>query len=205
MKKKRARRGGCPKIAASDTAHARGTCGAEQRGGLSERTKARTYTSTRARAPKRKPLGFRSTAGARGVGVWWCRAPRASSNGASGYRRWRRRGRRGGAAAAAVRRRRRVVQLGVEDVAISAGLVAVQLAGAAYMVVLAPVLALGLDPLFLVTFGSLATGLFTLPFAINLERKRWPSHLNANHLLLRLFLLALGGYACITCQSGSGF
>nr|BAC15529.1 nodulin-like protein [Oryza sativa Japonica Group]BAD30676.1 nodulin-like protein [Oryza sativa Japonica Group] len=79
-----------------------------------------------------------------------------------------------------------------EDVAISAGLVAVQLAGAAYMVVLAPVLALGLDPLFLVTFGSLATGLFTLPFAINLERKRWPSHLNANHLLLRLFLLALG-------------
>uniref|UniRef100_A0A0E0EB93 WAT1-related protein n=1 Tax=Oryza meridionalis TaxID=40149 RepID=A0A0E0EB93_9ORYZ len=61
-----------------------------------------------------------------------------------------------------------------EDVAISAGLVAVQLAGAAYMVVLAPVLALGLDPLFLVTFGSLATGLFTLPFAINLERKRWP-------------------------------
>ncbi|EEC82047.1 WAT1-related protein At5g47470 [Oryza sativa Japonica Group] len=80
-----------------------------------------------------------------------------------------------------------------EDVAISAGLVAVQLAGAAYMVVLAPVLALGLDPLFLVTFGSLATGLFTLPFAINLERKRWPSHLNANHLLLRLFLLALGG------------
>uniref|UniRef100_A0A0E0AJR6 WAT1-related protein n=1 Tax=Oryza glumipatula TaxID=40148 RepID=A0A0E0AJR6_9ORYZ len=61
-----------------------------------------------------------------------------------------------------------------EDVAISAGLVAVQLAGAAYTVVLAPVLALGLDPLFLVTFGSLATGLFTLPFAINLERKRWP-------------------------------
>ncbi|KAL5198070.1 hypothetical protein ABZP36_001582 [Zizania latifolia] len=58
-----------------------------------------------------------------------------------------------------------------EDVAISAGLVAVQLAGAAYMVVVTPVLALGLDPLFLVTFGSLSTGLFTLPFAINLERQ----------------------------------
>ncbi|KAF0906648.1 hypothetical protein E2562_012227 [Oryza meyeriana var. granulata] len=79
-----------------------------------------------------------------------------------------------------------------EDVAISAGLVAVQLAGAAYMVVLAPVLALGLDPLFLVTFGSLSTGLLTLPFAVNLERKKWPSELN-NRLLLRLFLLALGG------------
>jgi hypothetical protein len=57
-----------------------------------------------------------------------------------------------------------------EDAAISLGLVAVQLAGAAYMVVLTPILALGLDPLFLVTFGSLSTGLFTLPFAVNLER-----------------------------------
>jgi hypothetical protein len=38
------------------------------------------------------------------------------------------------------------------------------------MVVLTPILALGLDPLFLVTFGSLSTGLFTLPFAVNLER-----------------------------------
>ncbi|KAG8080543.1 hypothetical protein GUJ93_ZPchr0007g4049 [Zizania palustris] len=86
-----------------------------------------------------------------------------------------------------------------EDVAISAGLVAVQLAGAAYMVVVTPVLALGLDPLFLVTFGSLSTGLFTLPFAINLERHtshyihlKWPSEFN-NWLLVRFFLLALGG------------
>ncbi|KAG8080549.1 hypothetical protein GUJ93_ZPchr0007g6426 [Zizania palustris] len=79
-----------------------------------------------------------------------------------------------------------------EDVAISAGLVAVQLAGAAYMVVVTPVLALGLNPLFLVTFGSLSTGLFTLPFAINLERKKWPSEFN-NWLLVRFFLLALGG------------
>lgn len=57
-----------------------------------------------------------------------------------------------------------------EDAAISLGLVAVQLAGAAYMVVLTPILALGLDALFLVTFGSLSTGLLTLPFALNLER-----------------------------------
>jgi hypothetical protein len=57
-----------------------------------------------------------------------------------------------------------------EDGAISLGLVAVQLGGAAYMVVVTPVLALGLDPLFLVAVGSLCTGVLTLPFAVKLER-----------------------------------
>ncbi|TVU39142.1 hypothetical protein EJB05_12547, partial [Eragrostis curvula] len=50
------------------------------------------------------------------------------------------------------------------------GLVAVQLGGAAYMVVVSPVLALGLDPLFLVAVGSLCTGVLTLPSAVKLER-----------------------------------
>ncbi|CAM0905881.1 unnamed protein product [Alopecurus aequalis] len=79
-----------------------------------------------------------------------------------------------------------------EDAAISLGLVAVQLAGAAYMVVLTPILALGLDPLFLITFGSLSTGLLTFPFALNLERNKWPSELS-NRLVLQFVLLALGG------------
>lgn len=57
-----------------------------------------------------------------------------------------------------------------EDVVIAVGMMGVQLAGAAYMVVLAPALELGLDPLFLVTFGSLANAAFTLPFSIKLER-----------------------------------
>uniref|UniRef100_K4A250 WAT1-related protein n=1 Tax=Setaria italica TaxID=4555 RepID=K4A250_SETIT len=57
-----------------------------------------------------------------------------------------------------------------EDGAISLGLVGVQLAGAAYMVVVTPVLALGLDPLFLVAFGSLCTAVLTIPFAVKLER-----------------------------------
>jgi hypothetical protein len=57
-----------------------------------------------------------------------------------------------------------------EDAAISLGLVGVQLASAAYMVVLTPVLALGLDPLFLIAFGSLCTGILTVPFAVKLER-----------------------------------
>jgi len=57
-----------------------------------------------------------------------------------------------------------------EDAAISLGLVGVQLASAAYMVVLTPVLELGLDPLFLIAFGSLCTGILTVPFAVKLER-----------------------------------
>lgn len=57
-----------------------------------------------------------------------------------------------------------------EDVSISLGLVGVQLGGAAYMVVVTPVLALGLDPLFLVAVGSLCTGILTLPFAVKIER-----------------------------------
>ncbi|KAL6639319.1 hypothetical protein ACP70R_023049 [Stipagrostis hirtigluma subsp. patula] len=79
-----------------------------------------------------------------------------------------------------------------EDGAISLGLVAVQLAGAAYMVAVTPVLALGLDPLFLVAFGSLSTALLTLPFALKLERKKWPLELS-NRLLFQFVLLALGG------------
>ncbi|KAG2645385.1 WAT1-related protein At5g47470-like [Panicum virgatum] len=79
-----------------------------------------------------------------------------------------------------------------EDGAISLGLVGVQLAGAAYMVVVTPVLALGLDPLFLVAFGSLCTAILTIPFAVKLERKKWPSELTSR-LLFQFIVLALGG------------
>ncbi|TVU39141.1 hypothetical protein EJB05_12546 [Eragrostis curvula] len=60
------------------------------------------------------------------------------------------------------------------------------------MVVVTPVLALGLDPLFLVAVGSLCTGILTLPFAVKLEKKKWPSELS-NRLLLQFVVLALGG------------
>ncbi|CAL5086697.1 unnamed protein product [Urochloa decumbens] len=79
-----------------------------------------------------------------------------------------------------------------EDGAISLGLVGVQLAGAAYMVVVTPVLALGLDPLFLVAIGSLCTAVLTIPFAVKLERKKWPSELTSR-LLFQFVVLALGG------------
>ncbi|KXG36234.1 WAT1-related protein At5g47470 [Sorghum bicolor] len=79
-----------------------------------------------------------------------------------------------------------------EDAAISLGLVGVQLASAAYMVVLTPVLELGLDPLFLIAFGSLCTGILTVPFAVKLESKKWPSELTSR-LFFRFVVLALGG------------
>uniref|UniRef100_A0A0E0MGQ2 EamA domain-containing protein n=1 Tax=Oryza punctata TaxID=4537 RepID=A0A0E0MGQ2_ORYPU len=83
-----------------------------------------------------------------------------------------------------------------EDVVIAAGMMGVQLAGAAYMVVLAPAMERGLDPLFLVTFGSLANAAFTLPFSVALERRLlWPpaEQLLSGRLLLRFVILALGG------------
>ncbi|KAL6909315.1 hypothetical protein ACP4OV_001596 [Aristida adscensionis] len=81
---------------------------------------------------------------------------------------------------------------GFEDVVIVAGMMGVQLAGAAYMVVLTPALEAGLDPLFLVTLGSLANAFFTLPFSLKLERPLWPPHWTAR-LILHFLLLALGG------------
>lgn len=57
-----------------------------------------------------------------------------------------------------------------EDVIIIIGLFAVQISNAAFMVFVAPLLSQGLNPLFLVCFGSLATAVFILPFAIFFER-----------------------------------
>ncbi|XP_072957071.1 WAT1-related protein At5g47470-like isoform X1 [Typha angustifolia] len=80
----------------------------------------------------------------------------------------------------------------MEDSLIISGLTAVQLVGAAYMVLLAPLLSLGIKPLFLVTFGSLATSLFTFPFAAAFEKRKWPSRLNVV-LMAQFVLIALGG------------
>jgi hypothetical protein len=57
-----------------------------------------------------------------------------------------------------------------EDAIIIIGLFVVQISNAAFMVFVAPLLSQGLNPLFLVCFGSLATAVFILPFAIVFER-----------------------------------
>jgi hypothetical protein len=96
-----------------------------------------------------------------------------------------------------------------EDAAISLGLVAVQLAGAAYMVVLTPILALGLDPLFLITFGSLSTGILTLPFALNLERYEVSRmHAQCNPMLIHfpifIFLIVWQEQMAVGAEQPSG-
>ncbi|XP_078148498.1 WAT1-related protein At5g47470-like [Carex rostrata] len=81
-----------------------------------------------------------------------------------------------------------------DDAIIIIGLVAVQIVNAAFMVFVAPLLSQGLNPLFLVCFGSLTTAVFILPFAILFERKKWPSRLKPA-LMVKFIFLALGGVA----------
>lgn len=86
--------------------------------------------------------------------------------------------------------------LAVEDAVIAAGMMGVQLAGAAYMVVLAPAMERGSTRSSSSRSGSLANAAFTLPFSVALERRLlWPpaEQLLTGRLLLRFVLLALGG------------
>ncbi|XP_073111204.1 WAT1-related protein At5g47470 [Elaeis guineensis] len=78
------------------------------------------------------------------------------------------------------------------DLLIICGLAAVQATNATYVVLLTPILSLGVKPSFLITFGSLATSLFILPFAIAYEQKKWPSRLTST-LVAQVVLIALGG------------
>ncbi|PKA46462.1 WAT1-related protein [Apostasia shenzhenica] len=80
----------------------------------------------------------------------------------------------------------------LEDFLIISGLVAVQVVSALYMVALKPILSLGINPLFLIVFGSFATAFFIFPFAVALEKKKWPSKLRLT-LLAQFILIALGG------------
>ncbi|WOL10188.1 WAT1-related protein [Canna indica] len=80
----------------------------------------------------------------------------------------------------------------VEDAVVIVGLIMVQLIGAASIVFLSPFLSLGIKPLFLVTFGSLSTFALVCPFAIALEKTRWPARLSPT-LMVQFVLLALGG------------
>ncbi|KAL0923737.1 hypothetical protein M5K25_007807 [Dendrobium thyrsiflorum] len=78
------------------------------------------------------------------------------------------------------------------DFLIISGLIAVQIIGAFYTVLLKPILSLGIKPLFLVIFGSLAMAFFIFPFAIVLEKKKWPSKLSLT-LVVQFILISLGG------------
>ncbi|XP_039134464.1 WAT1-related protein At5g47470-like [Dioscorea cayenensis subsp. rotundata] len=80
----------------------------------------------------------------------------------------------------------------MEEVLMVSGLVGTQIVFALYLVFLNKVLNLGVHPLFLVVFSNLTGSLFLLPFAVVLERKKWPRTLTPT-LGIQLASQAIGG------------
>ncbi|XP_006655683.1 WAT1-related protein At5g47470 [Oryza brachyantha] len=72
------------------------------------------------------------------------------------------------------------------------GLLVAQCILAGYVVFVHHVLALGANPLAIILIAAVASSLFFLPFALALERKKWPSKISRT-LLAQLLLIALGG------------
>ncbi|KAF0911677.1 hypothetical protein E2562_011678 [Oryza meyeriana var. granulata] len=72
------------------------------------------------------------------------------------------------------------------------GLLAAQCILAGYVVFVDHVLDLGANPLAVIVLGAVASSLFFLPFAVALERKKWPSKISRT-LLAQFVLIALGG------------
>ncbi|KAF8662329.1 hypothetical protein HU200_056540 [Digitaria exilis] len=80
----------------------------------------------------------------------------------------------------------------VEDVAIVGGLLLVQCVLAGYVVFVDHLLSLGAQPLAVIIVAAVSSAAFFLPFAVALERKRWPSKVSGT-LLAQFVLIALGG------------
>ncbi|ONI06580.1 hypothetical protein PRUPE_5G068400 [Prunus persica] len=80
----------------------------------------------------------------------------------------------------------------IEDVAIIGGLVGVQFVYAGNSVLLSYFMSLGLDPLTIVIFSTLATFIILSPIAAFFERHTWPSKVSLK-LMIQLVLIAFGG------------
>uniref|UniRef100_A0A0A9DHP3 WAT1-related protein n=1 Tax=Arundo donax TaxID=35708 RepID=A0A0A9DHP3_ARUDO len=80
----------------------------------------------------------------------------------------------------------------LEDVLIVGGLLLVQCILAGYVVFVDHLLGLGADPLALIVVAGAAFSAFFLPFAVVLERKKWPSKISGT-LVAQFVLIALGG------------
>jgi drug/metabolite transporter (DMT)-like permease len=79
-----------------------------------------------------------------------------------------------------------------EDVAIIAGLIAVQFVYAGNSVLLSFLMAMGLQSLTIVIFSSFATFIILSPIAVYFERSRWPKKLSFR-LITQLVLISFGG------------
>lgn len=80
----------------------------------------------------------------------------------------------------------------LEDFVIISGLIAFQLVYASYGLLMNYLLSLGLNPLVLVIYASLATSFILAPFAIFFEKELWPKKLNPM-LLVQFMLISVGG------------
>ncbi|XP_058085367.1 WAT1-related protein At5g47470-like isoform X2 [Magnolia sinica] len=80
----------------------------------------------------------------------------------------------------------------VEEFAIVAGLITMQVIYAATGVFMSRLLSIGLSPLFLIIYGSLATSFILSPWAVYFEKSKWPSEFNPK-LLIQFVLIAFGG------------
>ncbi|XP_058085362.1 WAT1-related protein At5g47470-like isoform X1 [Magnolia sinica] len=80
----------------------------------------------------------------------------------------------------------------MEEFAIVAGLITMQVIYAVYGVFMSRLLSIGLSPLFLIIYGSLATSFILSPWAVYFEKSKWPSEFNPK-LLIQFVLIAFGG------------
>ncbi|KAL6606383.1 hypothetical protein ACP70R_042036 [Stipagrostis hirtigluma subsp. patula] len=80
----------------------------------------------------------------------------------------------------------------LEEALIVGGLLLVQCVLAGYVVFVDHLLGLGANPLGIIVVSGAALAAFFLPFAVALERKKWPSKISRT-LVAQLVLIALGG------------
>ncbi|KAK4796864.1 hypothetical protein SAY86_029190 [Trapa natans] len=94
--------------------------------------------------------------------------------------------------------RKEVRKLVGEEVVIVGGLMATQMGYAGYSVMMSYVLALGVDPLYLVIFSSFSSFFFTAPLALRFERSLWPRKLSLK-LIIQFVLISFGGITLFQC------
>ncbi|CAN6192162.1 unnamed protein product [Urochloa humidicola] len=80
----------------------------------------------------------------------------------------------------------------LEDVVIVGGLLVAQCILASSVVSIDHLLALGAHPLAIIAVAAVASATFFIPFAVALERKRWPSKVSGT-LMAQFVLIAFGG------------
>ncbi|PKA66290.1 WAT1-related protein [Apostasia shenzhenica] len=93
----------------------------------------------------------------------------------------------------------------LEGTLIVAGMVTVQALVAVYTVFIAGLLAVGVEPLFLVAASGFVNSLFLFPLAAIFEKKKWPSKLGVNLMAGLITCIAVSGVAWCMQTKGPVF